>query len=104
VRQRRKSSRPAPLDLSKKILDREKGLLTKGYTTQETVDRAEKEYAVSLSNIKLPRRHSDVKEKFTKEEIDAAVAKVEQAKASLRGSGPAFVCNHTAPSQGRSLP
>ncbi len=73
------------LDLSKKILDREKGLLTKGYTTQETVDRAEKEYAVSLSQYKAAQEAIQiVKEKFIKEEIDAAVAKVEQAKASLK--------------------
>ena len=73
------------LDLSKKILDREKGLLAKGYTTQETVDRAEKEYAVSLSQYKAAQEAIQiVKEKFTKEEIDAAVAKVEQAKASLK--------------------
>ena len=73
------------LDLSKKIMDREKGLLARGYTTQETVDRAEKEYAVSLSQYKATQEAIQmVKEKFTKEEIDASVAKVEQAKASLR--------------------
>jgi macrolide-specific efflux system membrane fusion protein len=73
------------LELNKKILDREKGLLAKGYTTQETVDKAEKEYAVSLSQYKTAQEAIQlVKEKFTKEEIDAAEAKVEQAKASLR--------------------
>jgi multidrug efflux pump subunit AcrA (membrane-fusion protein) len=73
------------LDLTKKIMDREKGLLAKGYTTQETVDRAEKEYLVALSQYKAAQEAIQiVKEKFTKEEIDAAVAKVEQAKASLR--------------------
>jgi macrolide-specific efflux system membrane fusion protein len=73
------------LDLSKKILDREKGLLAKGYTTQETVDKADKEYAVSLSQYKSAQESIQlVKEKYIKEEIDAAVAKVEQAKASLK--------------------
>jgi macrolide-specific efflux system membrane fusion protein len=73
------------LDLSKKILDREKGLLAKGYTTQETVDKAEKEYEVSLSQYKAAQESIQlVKEKYTKEEIDAAVARVDQAKASLR--------------------
>jgi multidrug efflux pump subunit AcrA (membrane-fusion protein) len=73
------------LDLSKKILDREKGLLTKGYTTQETVDKAEKEYLVALSQYKAAQESIQiVKEKYTKEEIDAGVAKVDQAKASLK--------------------
>jgi multidrug efflux pump subunit AcrA (membrane-fusion protein) len=73
------------LDLNKKILDREKGLLAKGYTTQETVDKAEKEYVVSLSLYKAAQESIQlVKEKYTKEEIDAGVAKVEQAKASLK--------------------
>ena len=73
------------LDLSKKILDREKGLLAKGYTTQETVDKADKEYAVSLSQYKSAQESIQlVKEKYIKEEIDAAVAKVEQTKASLK--------------------
>jgi multidrug efflux pump subunit AcrA (membrane-fusion protein) len=73
------------LDLNKTILDREKSLLAKGYTTQETVDKAEKEYAVSLSQYKAAQESSQlVKEKFTKEEIDASVAKVDQAKASLK--------------------
>ena len=73
------------LDLNKKILDREKSLLAKGYTTQETVDKAEKEYEVSLSLYKAAQESIQlVKEKYTKEEIDAAVAKVEQAKASLK--------------------
>ena len=73
------------LDLSKKILDREKGLLAKGYTTQETVDKAEKEYLVALSQYRAAQEAVKlVREKFTKEEIDAAEAKVEQAKASLR--------------------
>jgi multidrug efflux pump subunit AcrA (membrane-fusion protein) len=73
------------LDLNKKILDREKSLLAKGYTTQETVDKAEKEYDVSLSQYKAAQESIQlVKERFTKEEIDAAVAKVDQAKASLK--------------------
>lgn len=73
------------LDLNKKILDREKSLLAKGYTTQETVDKAEKEYGVSLSQYKAAQESIQlVKEKYTKEEIDAAVAKVDQAKASLK--------------------
>ncbi len=73
------------LELNKKILDREKGLLPKGYTTQETVDKAEKEYAVSLSQYKAAQEAIQlVKEKFTKEEIDAAFAKAGQAKASLK--------------------
>ena len=73
------------LDLSKKIMDREKGLLAKGYTTQETVDKAEKEYLVALSQYRAAQEAVKlVREKFTKEEIDAAGAKVEQAKASLR--------------------
>jgi multidrug efflux pump subunit AcrA (membrane-fusion protein) len=73
------------LDLDKKILDREKSLLAKGYTTQETVDKAEKEYEVSLSQYKATQESIQlVKEKYTKEEIDAAVAKVDQAKASLK--------------------
>ena len=72
------------LDLSKKILDREKGLLAKGYTTQETVDKAEKEYLVALSQYRAAQETIQiVKEKYTKEEIDAAVARVDQAKASL---------------------
>ena len=72
------------LDLSKKILDREKGLLAKGYTTQETVDKAEKEYLVALSQYRASQETIQiVKEKYTKEEIDAGVAKVDQAKASL---------------------
>jgi multidrug efflux pump subunit AcrA (membrane-fusion protein) len=73
------------LDLDKKILDREKSLLAKGYTTQETADKAEKEYEVSLSQYKATQESIQlVKEKYTKEEIDAAVAKVDQAKASLK--------------------
>jgi multidrug efflux pump subunit AcrA (membrane-fusion protein) len=73
------------LDLNKKILDREKSLLAKGYTTQETVDKAEKEYEVSLSQYKAAQESIQlVKEKYTKEEIDATVAKVDQAKASLK--------------------
>jgi multidrug efflux pump subunit AcrA (membrane-fusion protein) len=72
------------LDLSKKILDREKGLLAKGYTTQETVDKAEKEYLVALSQYRAVQETIQiVKEKYTREEIDAAVARVDQAKASL---------------------
>jgi hypothetical protein len=49
------------------------------------VDRAEKDYIVALSQYKAVQETFHlVKERFTKEEIDAAVAKVEQAKASLR--------------------
>jgi macrolide-specific efflux system membrane fusion protein len=73
------------LDLNKKILDRGKSLLAKGYTTQETVDKAKKEYEVSLSQYKAAQESIQlVKEKYTKEEIDAAVARVDQAKASLK--------------------
>ncbi|HUL38288.1 MAG TPA: efflux RND transporter periplasmic adaptor subunit [Thermodesulfobacteriota bacterium] len=73
------------LDLDKTILDREKTLLAKGYTTQETVDKAQKEYDVSLSQYKAAQEAIKlVKEKYIKEEIDAAVARVDQAKASLK--------------------
>jgi RND family efflux transporter MFP subunit len=66
------------LDLNKKILDREKSLLAKGYTTQETVDKAEKEYEVSLSQYKAAQESIQlVKEKYTKEEIDASLKDAE---------------------------
>ncbi len=73
------------LDLNKTILDRQKSLLAGGYIAKEPVDKAQREYAVALSQYNAAQESIQlIKEKFTREEIDAAVAKVDQAKAALR--------------------
>jgi len=76
----------ANYDYASKNLERQKGLLAKGFVARSQVDSAEQSFQVAQAQLDTAKNKLDTVKDETQQDLESAQAKVEQAQAALENA------------------